>query len=119
MLEEEQAVQEALQRLDQLLEENEIILRYRAIEQRVKENQQIQKLTEDIRQAQKDAVNFAHYGKPEAEKQALAEADRLTKAFNEHPLVIAYRDSLAEADDLIQHITKRIQREFNDRLDAR
>lgn len=118
MLEEEQAVNEALHQLENLLKENEIIRSYREIEARVKNNKQLDELAEKIRQAQKDAVQYAHYGKPEAEKQALAEADRLTELFDQHPLVILYRERLAEADDLIQHITQRIQKAVNDETTA-
>lgn len=118
MLEEEQAVQQALEQLDQVLKNNDIIIRYRNIQQRVKQNQHLTELTEEIRQAQKEAVNFDHYEKPEAAKEALARADRLTKEFDEHPQVIAYRESLEEANDLLQYITKRIQKEVNDRIES-
>lgn len=99
------------------MKQNETIVRYHEIEQRVKSNQQLTELEEHIKQAQKDAVQFAHYNKPEAERQALAEADRLKQEYDEHPLVIAYRERLIEADDLIQYLVKKIQRAVNDRLE--
>ena len=113
----EAAVEAALSHLTDLLGENEIIVRYQKLQKRVAENDTLQELEEGIKAAQKDAVQYAHYGKPEAEREALKEADRLTKAFNEHPLVIAYREQLYEANDLLQHLTTMIQKEVNAALE--
>ena len=97
----EAAVEAALSHLTALLGENEVIVHYQELQKRVSENDTLQELEEGIKAAQKDAVQFAHYGKPEAEREALKEADRLTKAFDEHPLVVAYREQLYEALSLI------------------
>ena len=94
-----------------------MIVRYQELQKRVAENDTLQELEEGIKAAQKDAVQFAHYGKPEAEREALKEADRLTKAFDEHPLVVAYREQLYEANDLLQHMTTMIQKEVNAALE--
>lgn len=94
-----------------------MIVHYQELQKRVAENDTLQELEEGIKAAQKDAVQFAHYGKPEAEREALKEADRLTKAFDEHPLVVAYREQLYEANDLLQHLTTMIQKEVNAALE--
>ncbi|MDH6363777.1 cell fate (sporulation/competence/biofilm development) regulator YmcA (YheA/YmcA/DUF963 family) [Enterococcus sp. PF1-24] len=116
MLAEEPAVEAALKKLNQELEKNQIIHQFREIEQRVAENQRLTELTAEIKAAQKAAVSFDYYEKPAAQKQALAEADRLTAEFDNHPLVVAYRERLLEANDLIQYLTKRIQQEMNEQL---
>lgn len=113
----EAAVEAALSHLTALLGENEVIVHYQELQKRVSENDTLQELEEGIKAAQKDAVQFAHYGKPEAEREALKEADRLTKAFDEHPLVVAYREQLYEANDLLQHLTTMIQKEVNAALE--
>lgn len=113
----EAAVEAALSHLTALLGENEVIVHYQELQKRVVENDTLQELEEGIKAAQKDAVQFAHYGKPEAEREALKEADRLTKAFDEHPLVVAYREQLYEANDLLQHLTTMIQKEVNAALE--
>ncbi|MBL1225804.1 YlbF family regulator [Enterococcus sp. BWR-S5] len=110
-------IEAELDKLLQLLDQNETIQRYKEIEQRVNNNEKLTQLVEEIKQAQKDAVQFAHYGKPEAEKEAIKRADELTAQFDEHPLVIAYREQLAEANDLLQHITAMIQRGINNQLE--
>ena len=114
----EAAVEAALSHLTALLGENEIIIRLQQLKKRVEENDTLQELEEGIKAAQKDAVQFAHYGKPEAEREALKEADRLTKEFDQHPLVIAYREQLFEANDLLQHLTNMIQKEVNAAIEA-
>jgi cell fate (sporulation/competence/biofilm development) regulator YmcA (YheA/YmcA/DUF963 family) len=56
----------ALSHLTALLGENEVITRFQQLQKRVAENDTLQQLEEGIKAAQKDAVQFAHYGKPEA-----------------------------------------------------
>lgn len=117
-LEKEAAVEAALNDLTALLKENEVISDYQRVQKRVAESDTLKQLEDEIKEAQKAAVQYAHYGKPEAEKAALKEADRLTKKFDQHPLVTAYRDQLVEANDLLQHLTHMIQKEVNDTLEA-
>ncbi|WP_313630639.1 YlbF family regulator [Enterococcus devriesei] len=117
-LEKEAAVEAALNDLTALLKENEVIIDYQRVQKRVAESDTLKQLEDEIKKAQKAAVQYAHYGKPEAEKAALKEADRLTKEFDQHPLVTAYRDQLVEANDLLQHLTHMIQKEVNDTLEA-
>ena len=97
-----------------LIGQDEVIQRYQAIEEKVKKNKKLTELVEEIKAAQKDAVQFAHYGKPTAEKEAIQRADAKTK-FDEHPLVVAYREQLIEANDLVQHVTALIQYRVNER----
>jgi len=114
----EAAVEAALSHLTALLGKNEEIIRFQQLQKRVEENETLQELEEEIKAAQKDAVQFAHYGKPEAEREALKEADRLTKEFDQHPLVVAYREQLYEANDILQHLTTMIQKEVNAAIEA-
>lgn len=89
---------------------NEVIIRYKELEMKVQQNHYLTQLTEEIQKAQKEAVNFAHYGK----KEAIARANELTETMDQHPLVLAYRHQLVEANDLLQHLTKMIQEEINE-----
>lgn len=110
-------VQVALNAVLVLLEKNPVIQDFRAITKKVEAHPTLFDLTDKIKIEQKNAVKFAHYGKPEAEKVALQEANRLTQQFDEHPLVIRYREILVEANDLLQHLTKKIERDFNAELE--
>ncbi|OTN88577.1 hypothetical protein A5819_001058 [Enterococcus sp. 7E2_DIV0204] len=110
-------INEELTKLLALLGEDELIQRYKELEAKVQKNEKLTDLVEQIKAAQKDAVQFAHYDKPEAEKAAIQRADALTKEFDEHPLVVAYREQLMEANDLLQHVTDMIQYRINEELE--
>ncbi len=93
----EPQVRKELDQLLGLIAEDDVFSVYKKIETKAQNNQNLTNLVEEIKVAQKDAVQFAHYGKPEAEKAAIKLADEKTKLFNEHPLVVAYREQLLEA----------------------
>lgn len=112
-------IQEKVDCLLQLISENEVIQEYQRLEQKINNNLSIQQLTEDIKQAQQDAVQFAHYGKPNAEQEAIRRADELTKQLDEHPLVIRYRELLFEANDLLHRITATIETAINEAVDEK
>ena len=92
-----------LEKLLHLIGQDEVIQRYQAIEEKVKKNKKLTELVEEIKAAQKDAVQFAHYGKPTDEKEAIQRADAKTKEF--------------EANDLVQHVTALIQYRVNEELE--
>ncbi|MBM7690064.1 hypothetical protein BCR24_03680 [Enterococcus ureilyticus] len=110
-------INEELTTLLALIGEDELIQRYKELEEKVQHNEKLADLVEQIKAAQKDAVQFAHYDKPEAEKAAIKRADELTREFDEHPLVVAYREQLMEANDLLQHVTDMIQYRINEELE--
>lgn len=112
-------VELALEKLLELLAENEVVQTYQKIAQQVEHHLELKKLEEDIKIAQKEAVNFAHYGKLEAAKQAKQKADALTEKLNQHPLVKEYRQALYEANDLLQYMTCLIEEKVNDALQSK
>lgn len=113
----DEGVQQTLNRLLMMLDKSEIIQEYKKIEAKVQDHQGLVSMTDEIKEYQKQAVKFAHYGKPEAEKQAIKKADELTAAFDDHPLVIRYREKLIEANDLLQHVTHLLEVQVNLKLD--
>lgn len=106
-------VQAALEKVLALLAKHPLVCEYREITQKIDDHPTLFKLTDEIKTAQKDAVQFAHYDKPEAEKAALAKADDLTAQFDQHPLVVRYREVLFEVNELLQYLTKKFERAFN------
>lgn len=116
-LEQEPEVQQALEELLDLLSEHETIRAFKKIQAKARNNQHLKELEEAIKAAQKDAVQFAHYHKPEAEKAAVLRINELNKEYAEHPLVVAYREKLIEADDLLQYVTKQLQRQVNQAIE--
>ena len=110
-------IQKEVRKLTKLLRENETIIRYKELEEKIQQNQYLAELREKIKQAQKDAVHFAHYDKPAAEQEAIKQADQFMQEFDQHPLVVAYRKQLLEADDLLHHLTTMIQEEINGQIE--
>lgn len=110
-------IQQELTKLLELLEKNEVIQRYQKLEKQTQQNKKLTALVEQIKEAQKEAVQYAHYDKPEAEKLAIQQADKLKIEFDTHPLVIAYREQLIEANDLLHHIANTIQFRVNEELE--
>lgn len=113
-MKDEPQVTAALNDLIEELQRHPIIKDFQAVEEKTRNNQSLKEMEEQIKALQKEAVSFAHYGKPEAERQALAQADALRQAYEEHPLVVSYRQRLQEADDLLHYVTGRIQAEINE-----
>lgn len=114
---EEQAIQIELQQLEQLIGQHPVIQAFKEVEMRARTNRHLQELEEQIKAAQKEAVQFAHYGKPEAEKQAILRIEELTAVYNQQPLVVRYREMLFEANDLLQFVTNTVQKKVNQALE--
>lgn len=112
-------IQESMTDLLDSLKNHETIKAYKKIEQRIDEHEGLKQLVEDIKVSQKEAVQFAHYDKPNAEKEAIRQADELQESFDTHPLVVEYRECLVEANDLLHHLTSLIQSQVNDTLEKK
>ena len=112
-------VEASLSDLLENLKHHDTIKAYKKIEQKIDAHQGLKEMVETIKSLQKDAVQFAHYDKPNAEKEALRQADELQEAFDTHPLVIEYRACLVEANDLLHHLTNLLQSQVNDKLEEK
>ncbi|EOH91400.1 hypothetical protein EVI01_11530 [Enterococcus villorum] len=71
-MQKEPSIQREVAKLAQFLSEHETIIRYKELEQKIQNNHYLTQLTEAIKTAQKNAVNFAHYGKKTQKKKRLA-----------------------------------------------
>lgn len=112
----DEATKAHLQRLTDLLKENELIQDYQMIEEKAQNHAHLNQLIADIKIKQKEAVAFNHYGKPEAEKIAIKEAEAFTEEFNEHMVVTSYQDALVEANDILQHLVATVQDELKEQI---
>ena len=113
----EDKVKKQVEELVKKIGQVEVIEEYKVIAQKVDKHQGLKDLVEEIKRHQKDAVQFAHYDKPEAEKEAIRLANQKQEMFDEHPLVIAYREKLIEANDLLQHVTSLLEQQVNQDLE--
>ncbi|HFJ6516694.1 TPA: hypothetical protein ACGVHS_001274 [Enterococcus faecium] len=93
-LQKEPEIQKEVRKLTKLLRENETIIRYKELEEKIQQNQYLAELREKIKQA-----------------------DQFMQEFDQHPLVVAYRKQLLEADDLLHHLTTMIQEEINGQIE--
>lgn len=112
----DEATKAHLHRLTDLLKENELIQDYQMIEEKAQNHAHLNQLIADIKIKQKEAVAFNHYGKPEAEKIVIKEAEAFTKEFNEHMVVTSYQDALVEANDILQHLVATVQDELKEQI---
>ncbi len=115
----EETIEEVLNKLLEKIGDNEVIMSYKEIAVKVDQHEGLKQMVEEIKKLQKDAVQFDHYEKPEAHKEAVRLANAKQQEFDEHPLVIAYREKLIEANDLLQHMTHLLEKSVNDGLEAR
>ncbi|MGX7174201.1 YlbF family regulator [Enterococcus ratti] len=113
-MQKEPNIQKEVEKLAQLLSEHETIVRYKELEQKVQNNRYLEQLMETIKTAQKEAANFSYYGKFAAEKETVRRIEQLTKTFDRHPIVAAYRKQLIEANELLHHLTNMLQDEINE-----
>ncbi len=106
-------VQKQLNELLDLLKKDPVIVEYQRLENKVNHHEGLKKLQEDLEKAQKDAVNFTHYEKFTAAKLANEKADSLKEQLDTHPLVVAYRQALYDANELLQYVTELIETKVN------
>lgn len=108
-LEIEDAVQEELGALLGLLQFKEEIIRYQAAEQAIEKNEWVQAMIEKIKQRQKELVNFEYYEKPQAHQLVKAELEQLNAELESSLSVQTYRDTLWEANEIVQLLFQRLQ----------
>lgn len=114
----EKKVDEELDKLIALLQKKEEIIRYQQMEKEVQENDWLDELVETIKDKQRDLVNFEYYEKPEAYQATLKELDRLNKELDENITVKAYKDSLWEANEVVQLLFSKIEAAANSSTDT-
>lgn len=109
----EESVDRELDKLIELLQDKEEIIRYQEMEKNVSENQWLNQIVEQIKEKQKKLVNFEYYEKPEAYQATLKELEELNRELDENITVNAYQDSLWEANEIVQLLFAQIQESVN------
>jgi cell fate (sporulation/competence/biofilm development) regulator YmcA (YheA/YmcA/DUF963 family) len=110
----EKNIEEALNHLLELIEQDSAIVEYKEIEKLVKNQPNLMDLVEEIKSHNKEVVGFDYYGLHQAKEQAQMLSNEKTKEFESDLLVQQYRKSLFEANDLLQHITKKLTNSVNE-----
>ncbi|WP_416353114.1 YlbF family regulator [Agrilactobacillus fermenti] len=86
---------------------------YQQIEAQVKHNRPLQKQQQQLERAQKEIVAYQRIQKNKAALAAKTKADHLEKAIETDPLTIAYRQSLYEANELLEYMTHYFQAQLD------
>lgn len=95
-----------------LIHKNEIVA-FKSAEENIAHNKWVQEQIELIKEKQKDLVNFEYYEKPQAYKKTLKDIEALNQAIDTNISVQKYRTSLAEANEIVQFLFKKIQNEID------
>lgn len=103
------AVRSALEDLDAAIAKHSVIADYQKIERQVLNNGHLTQLQDELKAVKKDIVTFQKIDKPKAAAAAKAKADQIEQALANDPLTIAYRQSLYEADEILEYITQRLE----------
>lgn len=110
----ERAIEESVDDLiDSLLKKEEII-RYQKVEKQVEKNEWLKELIESIKQKQRDLVNLEYYEKPLAYQKTLKELEELNRQLAGNITVQLYKETLWEANEIVQLLFSRIQDAVSD-----
>ena len=109
----EMKIDHELEQLIDLLTKKDEIIAFKTAEENITHNKWIQEKIEKIKEKQKDLVNFEYYEKPQAYRETLNEVEALNNEIDRNISVQKYRTSLAEANEIVQHLFKQIQSEID------
>jgi cell fate (sporulation/competence/biofilm development) regulator YmcA (YheA/YmcA/DUF963 family) len=103
-------------KLAEMLAGTEEIERFKQVEAKLNENRKVQKLMQQIKTLQKQAVNLQAYDKKEALKKVEEELDRLQDEIDEIPVVQEFKEIQVIVNDVLQLVTKTIAREVTNNI---
>lgn len=97
----------------------EEVVRFRQAEERIKQNEKVRRITDEIRRKQKQATAFDHFRKPGLARQMDAEVAALLRQLDEIPLVQEYKALQADLNEVLQLITDVIAQTVSGTLDVK
>lgn len=99
-----------------MISETEEVDFFKRAEAQINANEKVQKIISDIKNYQKQAVNFQHYQKHEALKQMEAKIEELQNELDEIPIVQEFKASQNDVNDLLQLIASTISNGVTDEI---
>lgn len=105
----EETIDYELEVLIDLLQKKEEIARYRKIEEQIEKNETLHILISQIKEKQKELVHFEYYEKPNAYQNTLKELNKFNQLLDENISIQAYKDSLWQANEIVQMLFEQIQ----------
>jgi cell fate (sporulation/competence/biofilm development) regulator YmcA (YheA/YmcA/DUF963 family) len=89
---------------------------YKQAEEKIKGNEKVQGIIEQIKRKQKEAVHFEHYQSMEMVKKADEEIDRLQDELDGIPIVQVFKQTQVDINDLLQMVTNVITNTVTDKI---
>jgi cell fate (sporulation/competence/biofilm development) regulator YmcA (YheA/YmcA/DUF963 family) len=89
---------------------------YKRAEQQIKHNERVQSLIDQIKQKQKQLVMFESINKPELAKKVEEEYNQLQDELDTIPLVVEFKQSQVDVNDLLQMVTNVITNTVSERI---
>lgn len=104
------------QQLAKMVAETEEVDFFKRAEAQIHSNEKVSMLISSIKGLQKQAVNFQHYGKPEALKKTEDKIAKLEAELDAIPVVQQFKESQIEVNDLLQIIASTISNTVTDEI---
>jgi cell fate (sporulation/competence/biofilm development) regulator YmcA (YheA/YmcA/DUF963 family) len=89
---------------------------FKKAEQQIKKNEKVEKLIEQIKFFQKQAVHAEHYDKGNTLREVDKTIEQLNQELDEIPVVQEFKQSQKEVNDLLQLITSVISNTVTDQI---
>ncbi|MGF9856467.1 RicAFT regulatory complex protein RicA family protein [Priestia endophytica] len=99
-----------------MISETEEVDFFKRAEAKLNENEKVRLTINEIKQLQKQAVNFQHYGKTEALRKTEAKIDALQEELDNLPIIQQFKDSQGDVNDLLQLVATTISKKVTDEI---
>ena len=99
-----------------MISETEEVDFFKRAEAKLNENENVRLTINEIKQLQKQAVNFQHYGKTEALRKTEAKIDALQEELDNLPIIQQFKDSQGDVNDLLQLVATTISKKVTDEI---
>jgi cell fate (sporulation/competence/biofilm development) regulator YmcA (YheA/YmcA/DUF963 family) len=99
-----------------MISETEEVDFFKRAEAKLNENEKVRLTINEIKQLQKQAVNFQHYGKTEALRKTEAKIDELQEELDNLPIIQQFKDSQGDVNDLLQLVATTISKKVTDEI---
>ncbi|MFP3884823.1 RicAFT regulatory complex protein RicA family protein [Priestia filamentosa] len=99
-----------------MISETEEVDFFKRAEAKLNENEKVRLTINEIKQLQKQAVNFQHYGKAEALRKTEAKIDALQEELDNLPIIQQFKDSQGDVNDLLQLVATTISKKVTDEI---
>jgi cell fate (sporulation/competence/biofilm development) regulator YmcA (YheA/YmcA/DUF963 family) len=89
---------------------------YKRAEQQIKHNERVQELIGELKKKQKQIVMFESMNKPELAKKVEEEYNQLHEELDAIPIVVEFKQSQVDVNDLLQMVTNVITNTVSERI---